>query len=158
MSIFHKLQSAPSSSTRLPEYDVAKGIGILCVVLGHVLDMGLTKSFIYLFHMPLFFIISGILTSRSRISLYDYAVSKSRSLLVPWLCWWVLVVALGKCHLLVGGSSLYGLNGLSGALSTFWFVPVLFVVLLINRVLEDVDCWLVLALCSSSCGLVLTLY
>ena len=44
---------------RYPEFDVAKGIGIMCVVLGHILDAGMAKSFVYLFHMPLFFIISG---------------------------------------------------------------------------------------------------
>ena len=37
--------------------DIAKGIGILLMVCGHAFVLG--KHFYTLFHMPLFFIISG---------------------------------------------------------------------------------------------------
>lgn len=40
--------------------DMAKGIAILCVVIGHSVDVGsLPKRLIYTFHMPLFFILAG---------------------------------------------------------------------------------------------------
>lgn len=39
--------------------DIIKGIGILLVLIGHTTDYG--RKFIYQFHMPLFFFISGIL-------------------------------------------------------------------------------------------------
>ena len=48
------------SSKRLNYLDYAKGIGILLVVLGHIYNNN-TKLWIYSFHMPLFFIISGYL-------------------------------------------------------------------------------------------------
>lgn len=39
---------------------MAKGIGIILVVIGHALTMGeYARAFVYSFHMPLFFIISG---------------------------------------------------------------------------------------------------
>lgn len=39
------------------KYDIAKGLGIILMVAAHANIPA--KSFIYLFHMPLFFIISG---------------------------------------------------------------------------------------------------
>lgn len=49
---------------RIDEIDVMRGIGILLVVIGHVFPVGTkTHAFIYGFHMPLFFIISGMTLS-----------------------------------------------------------------------------------------------
>lgn len=52
-----------SARKRIEYVDVAKGIAILCVVAGHTFaayDPGsLQNKFIYSFHMPLFFILSG---------------------------------------------------------------------------------------------------
>ena len=45
---------------RLQHIDIAKGIAICLMVYGHTNSYGM--SFIYSFHMPLFFILSGYLT------------------------------------------------------------------------------------------------
>ena len=46
--------------------DCMKGIGILCVLLGHIVPYGsVACRFIFLFHMPLFFFLSGILYRES---------------------------------------------------------------------------------------------
>lgn len=42
---------------RIPEIDILKGIAIILVVIGHTRVPG--NSFIYLFHMVVFFITSG---------------------------------------------------------------------------------------------------
>lgn len=39
--------------------DILKGIGILCVLLGHITSSGRLHNLIYTFHMPLFFMASG---------------------------------------------------------------------------------------------------
>lgn len=39
--------------------DIAKGIGIILMVIGHADAPRLLKNWIYGFHMPLFFIIAG---------------------------------------------------------------------------------------------------
>lgn len=44
---------------RIEALDVAKGIGIILVIIGH-LSSSYLHDWIYSFHMPLFFIISGI--------------------------------------------------------------------------------------------------
>lgn len=47
---------------RLEYIDIARGIGIVLVVLGHCLSQldGGLRTFIYSFHMPLFFALAGM--------------------------------------------------------------------------------------------------
>jgi acyltransferase len=45
---------------RLSWIDVAKGIGILLVIYGHALNAQSLRYIIYSFHMPLFFLLSGL--------------------------------------------------------------------------------------------------
>lgn len=63
-------------------WDVLKGIGIILVILGH---MGLWNEFIYSFHMPLFFFLSGVLyKNRTCKELISYIKLR---LLIPYLIW-----------------------------------------------------------------------
>lgn len=41
--------------------DVIKGVGILLVVVGHTSCPDVLKTWIYSFHMPLFFMVAGYL-------------------------------------------------------------------------------------------------
>ncbi|MCX6078702.1 MAG: acyltransferase family protein [Chloroflexi bacterium] len=63
MSVALQIKQAPVSIARIDYIDIAKGIGILLVVMGHN-DFSLISPFffklIYSFHMPLFFFMSGI--------------------------------------------------------------------------------------------------
>lgn len=79
---------------RLEYIDIVKGIGILLVVLGHVTTNKEVYHFIYAFHMPLFFIISGMF-------LHDkpqFIRKQAESLLLPYfsfglltyLYWWLI--------------------------------------------------------------------
>lgn len=51
---------------RLDYIDKAKGTLIILVVIGHILQSGPVFNVIYSFHMPAFFVISGILMSVTR--------------------------------------------------------------------------------------------
>ena len=53
-------------NTRISYIDNAKGILILCIILGHVYTGGGIHRLIYVFHVPAFFIISGILFNYSK--------------------------------------------------------------------------------------------
>lgn len=69
---------------RIAYIDVAKGIGIILVVLGHCLAYGCQNQFfrfIYSFHMPLFFFLSGYVF-RSKDST-AFFTSKIKTLLLP---------------------------------------------------------------------------
>lgn len=64
--------------------DIAKGIGIIFVVWGHA--NGPFSSYIYQFHMPLFFLISGLLFNKND-SIENYVIKKFKSLYIPYVFW-----------------------------------------------------------------------
>lgn len=49
------------SIKRIDWIDVAKGIGIILMVMGHTSMPDAINRWIYSFHMPLFFLLSGLL-------------------------------------------------------------------------------------------------
>ena len=71
--------------------DIAKGIGIICVILGHmgIDDVG---SIIYSFHMPMFFLISGYFMKE--YSLREVFQKRSRRLLPPYFLTCIMVIVL----------------------------------------------------------------
>lgn len=65
---------------------IARGIGILLVVLGHCLADGYAKRLIYLFHMPFFFFISGYLfKDEATENVLKYIVKKIKGLYLPFV-------------------------------------------------------------------------
>jgi acyltransferase len=76
---------------RMDAVDVAKGIGIIAVVVGHILPIPSVVAVIYCFHMPLFFFLSGFLHGElKRHSIAQYV----RSRLVPYAAFGLFVIAL----------------------------------------------------------------
>ena len=73
-------------SKRLDFIDWAKAFGIFCVVYAHTpLDERL-QNFIYVFHMPLFFFISGYLFSYKRNGTYmPFVKKRALQLMVPYI-------------------------------------------------------------------------
>lgn len=67
--------------------DVAKGIGIVLMVIGHTGCPNWLHSSIYSFHMPLFFIISGLCIGGDKISgaYREYFYNKVRRLYLPFI-------------------------------------------------------------------------
>lgn len=39
-------------------FDIARGIAMICIIMGH-LGINRVNSFVYTFHVPIFFLISG---------------------------------------------------------------------------------------------------
>lgn len=122
--------------------DVAKGIGIFTVVYGHILSGGIAKEFIFLFHMPFFFLISGYLHKKTPNQL-TFLKRKSLSLLLPYAAYLLIFKGffiteslfdfvlnpekLSLYRFLVGvGRLVYGGMYLGGVIGVFWFVTCLF--------------------------------
>lgn len=84
---------------RNPVFDIMKGIGILAMILGHSPIPKILISFIFTWHMPLFFIISGYFFHP--ISVVDCIRSNSRSLLVPYLVTMLFIIVL---YLFIGNT------------------------------------------------------
>ena len=77
--------------------DIAKGLAIICVVLGHSEELGVPTSLvnaIFTFHMPLFFIVSGYFTRRDAVLDRAYVVRCARSTLLPYAITCAVVLLL----------------------------------------------------------------
>jgi fucose 4-O-acetylase-like acetyltransferase len=71
-------------TNRINWIDIAKGIGIFLVVLGHTGIPVKLSYWIYSFHMPLFFFISGMCFDISKYqSFKSILLKKSKTLLLP---------------------------------------------------------------------------
>lgn len=122
---------------RIGYLDVARGIGMILVVLGHItfVDESL-RRFITGFHMPLFLMISGILlyvTKTEERSFGQMVKGKCRSILIPYFVFSAGAIALELARGLLKHLDLqqvllrnvFQTICLQG-FSTFWFLPALF--------------------------------
>ncbi|KHD35761.1 acetyltransferase [Clostridium acetobutylicum] len=76
---------------RTKSIDIAKGIGILLVLLGHRSIPNIMVKFIYSFHMPLFFVISGYLYNADKYTEYtSYIKHKFRTIIIPYISFWII--------------------------------------------------------------------
>lgn len=118
------MESPAITTNRIEYIDIAKGLGMILVVVGHCIN-GITfpGTWIYSFHMPLFFILSGICFSERKYPTFlPFLKKRVKTLLLPCIYFSLLVTAftfglLDKqiCHELT--------RHLPGAL---WFVLILF--------------------------------
>ncbi len=63
--------------------DIAKGIGIFLMVMGHTTSNKIALQWIYSFHIPLFFFLSGIFHSQGK-NYKEFFGKKVKTLLVPY--------------------------------------------------------------------------
>lgn len=125
---------------RIEWLDVAKGIVIILMVIGHT---GIPISFtniIFSFHMPFFFIASGITTNFQTSTLKEFFYRKLRSLGIPFILYssvnlilWPIVKGdeydLYICEFLK--------NGWGGV--ALWFIPILFFSLVLSKLIYNIN-------------------
>ena len=154
---------------RLDYLDMTKGLGMILVLIGHLQgDSIFTFSpyiqplcvFVFSFHMPMFFIVSGILMAVKNDEVKpfrDVAASRFRGIMIPyfWFSFFyllVVVVALVKGEVAPQTLylniwyilSLYGMNVL-------WFLPALYLgellfIYIRRRIRDDVPFTAIVAL------------
>ncbi|WP_270573426.1 acyltransferase family protein [Bacillus glycinifermentans] len=69
---------------RIDWIDVSKGLGIILVVLGHTPTTDWLKTFIFSFHMPLFFFLSGLVYHDANMTFLSFLYKKVKTLLLPY--------------------------------------------------------------------------
>jgi fucose 4-O-acetylase-like acetyltransferase len=74
---------------RLVWIDAARSIGIFLVVFSHTEQSGFTDSFLWTFHVPLFFFVSGYLTRRQPAA--EFLRGLGRKLALPYVYSYVLL-------------------------------------------------------------------
>lgn len=145
---------------RITWIDQLKGFAIFTVVYGH--NFPIAETYIYSFHMPFFFLISGMFHT-SKFNLKSVK-KRIRSLLIPYFLWAFILYTfwlfLGRHY---GESSLLNLSPLDNFIGIFlaqgdkaymdwgiplWFLPCLFLTFLLFGLIQNINSnkirWIVL--------------
>lgn len=128
------------AAVRLAWLDQLRAVAMYFVIVGHAVAAGSQlETFIYSFHMPLFFIISGMTFHPDRYAtVTQCAIDKAKKLLVPYVLlsiatipWWILNWRiLGNVHesvrdllvaILISNQSIA-----NSPANAMWFLPALF--------------------------------
>lgn len=124
---------------RLDWVDIGRGLAITLMVAGHTSLPTSIQNWIFSFHMPFFFFISGVLSTP--LKTYDakgyrtFIKRKSQSLLVPFIIYSVISIIV---YPLYGDMpvSIYVINVIQegwGGLA-LWFIPVFFFAVILSRI------------------------
>ena len=144
---------------RIEYFDIAKGIGMICIMMGHLGKISINQA-VYTFHIPLFLLISGYFMSR-KTSFGAFVKQKGRALLMPYVITSLFLVVLNIPYHLIKRSpdlilrdmlftvlqALYGsgtdanktLFGIQ-SIGAIWFFMALFWAFLVVRWALDVKC------------------
>ena len=130
---------------RIKYLDVAKFIGIFCIFLGHFgTSAGNAYWFVFTFHVPLFFFLSGCAENLSAdIPLYKYVLKNIKTILIPCYLFAIISVVL-QCvftntHVEVLPSLIQILKGCIRNhffASGLWFLTCLFVIKIVFYILR----------------------
>ncbi|MCR3757913.1 acyltransferase family protein [Clostridium felsineum] len=101
--------------------DIAKGIGILLVLLGHRSIPDIMVKFIYSFHIPLFFLISGYLYRDKGEGYFLYVKHKFKTIIVPYIFFWI--ISLGIQLIAMNFNILSRVNGKELISEFFYLTP-----------------------------------
>lgn len=139
---------------RIDYFDIAKGISMLCVIIGH-LSVSKINMIVFTFHMPLFFIISGYFTKKQGNK--ALAVKKFKQLLVPYIATCIAVILCSAIkdifagnfqelinHIILwcyaafyGSGNSYTAPFFVKAIGAIWFLPAMFWAILIYNLIAD---------------------
>jgi len=142
--------------TRTDWVDYAKGIGIILVVYGHLLSSGyhaglaipphffeLSDSIVYTFHMPFFFLLSGLFVEGSleKRGAVEYLKDKMLRIAYPYFIWSILQMSV---EILFSNQTQRG-AGISDILSIvyrpwgqFWFIYALLLMHIVFAIVSQV--------------------
>lgn len=122
-----------SCNNRNKSIDIAKGLLILCVVIGHGTQNQSLSDFMYRFHMPLFLILSGCFLKKVE-DVGTYAKMKATRLLTPYLIYMAIDFLFFDhlhnfsriIHYLYGGRFINGV---------YWYITSLYIALVVAVIL-----------------------
>lgn len=148
-----ELEKSVLKQNRVYWIDYAKGVGIFLVVIGHVcrglisgsiLNPLVAKSidqWIYAFHMPIFFFLSGLLIQRSvSKSLKDFIIDKLKTIAYPYFVWSIIqgVLISAAFRYINSSISLTDLwQIIYQPIFIFWFLYVLFIITIFYKFARD---------------------
>lgn len=123
--------------TRLDYVDVCKWLGISLVIFGHMKMPGEVLQWIYAFHMPLFFVLSGYTYRAQRID-KEFLMKKIKTIYVPFLLF-ALIFCRGEmsswAYIAYGSRNALDM---AGTYTVLWFLPCFFAAVLVFSLLMNI--------------------
>lgn len=101
---------------RIEYFDIAKGFSMICIILGH-LGIGRVNSFVFTFHVPIFFLISGYFLS-DKLTVGEFMKKRAKQLILPYML---------TCFFIIAGVTLRDILVTHG----------------MGNVIEDIKTWLI---------------
>lgn len=130
--------------------DILRGLTIILVVFGHIIRIGWLNRYIWSFHLPIFFVISGYLYNPDKFTTFcAFLKRKFKGLIVPYLVFGVLTYMywlLAECRF--RGSDLNAWEQFFGIFygtrydhyldfnGPLWFIPCLFTMEILFYIIE----------------------
>ncbi len=125
--------------------DILKGFGALFILLGHVVNnTSYIKVYLYSFHIPLFFFVSGYLFNR-KPNIYEHIKEKFKRFVIPYFIFSFISFEvftlfndnnMDKLEIIKG---FFFLNGSNPWNSSLWFLIIIFFTLIIMNLLFNID-------------------
>ena len=115
--------------------DIFKGILIVLVVCGHEIS---EMRFVYWFHMPLFFMISGFLQKKTQINIKGWFFSKISRFMIPYFAYYFLITITGLNNnfgLSQFIKLIWGGRQSTGVLAVWWYPTCLFITLFLIQLI-----------------------
>jgi fucose 4-O-acetylase-like acetyltransferase len=89
-AFIYKEDSFMTTTSRVQWIDRCKGFAILLVILGHTMRTDLSLVYIYGFHMPLFFFLSGLVCNTKKYTWHSFLLSRINQLVLPYIVFYLL--------------------------------------------------------------------
>jgi fucose 4-O-acetylase-like acetyltransferase len=87
----------PTIDNRIEWIDTARGLGLMAVFIGH-LKVPYASAWVYTFHMPLFFFLSGLLyPGCEKYSFVQFACRRFKGLVIPYFTLGIVIVLFHCC-------------------------------------------------------------
>ena len=107
-------------SKRVMFIDIAKGIAIICIILGH-LGINNINRVVFTFHVPIFFMITGYFINK-KYTIKEFIINKFKRLIVPYFITSFVIILLSLFSLKI----YYGVNILNKLGAKEWLIAAIY--------------------------------
>ena len=133
--------SQTAGKGRIKYVDIFKALAMLFVILGHINFANQNiKAWIYAFHVPAFFFAAGLVVNNTGNltfrSVGNNAWKYFQRLIIPYILWGLIFAkwSFSNTAKILYGS--YAMISGAGSLTSLWFLPVMFLCMILYRLLE----------------------
>lgn len=122
-------------SNRVVWVDIAKGLGIVLVIAGHLFRSdSYASALIFSFHMPLFFFLAGVVEHDCNLKFSEYLKKGLKGLILPWCIFYMIGLAVTLCipawfagfDISLTPAAIYTMSAENVHVGQIWFLACLF--------------------------------